>query len=142
MSGNALALVRAGAPDQLTPSLEYSLAPSASYIKARRGVKFSPLGGATYNPQQGTRLLRFTISDTRAFLDPSTVCLNFRLRNNAANGAHRLRLRGPPQVLFQRARLLCKGTTIEDLAEVPYLITLLNQFECKERNANQSLLVG
>jgi hypothetical protein len=144
MSGNALALVRAGAPDGLSKSIEYSLKETASYIRARRGVKITPLGGASYNPVQGTRLLRFTISDARAFLDPSTVALTFRLRNMAdaggANNQRKLRLRGPPQVLFQRARMSIKGTTIEDLQEVPYLCTLLRYCDTKERQTNDAIL--
>jgi len=71
-----------------------------------------PLGGSPYNPVQGTRLLRIVISDGKSFLDPSTVQLNFRLRNIGATG--KLRLRGEPITLFKRIRTLV-GTEVENL---------------------------
>ena len=118
----ALAIVRSSAPDNLVSSLQYDTRATASYVKERASTTFYPLGGASYSFAQGTKLIRFVLSDARAFIDHSTIALNFRIRNI---GAGRLRFRGPPTSIFQRCRVLIRGTVIDDNHEVPYTTHLL-----------------
>jgi hypothetical protein len=113
-----LSLVRNSAADRLISSFEYTLPDTASYIKERHFSTFHPLGSNIYAPTQGTRLLRFVISDGTAFLDPSTVRLAFTLNNTTPPGADAaataalglMKLAGPPLALFKRIRALVKGT--------------------------------
>jgi len=94
MSG--LSLVRATAPDVLVNSLKFDLPDTASYIKERSNTTFWPLGGNVYSPTQGTRLIRFVLSDGTGFLDPSSVVLTCSLVNTSAAANRALRFRGPP----------------------------------------------
>ena len=93
-----------------------------------------------YNPTQGTRLIWLVLSDGRGFLDPSTACLTFILRNTEAGAGRRLKLRSVPITISQRIRILCKGTVLEDLHEVPFCAELLAQTDTLERVDNDSLL--
>ena len=119
----ALSLVAAGSPDVLSNAIQFDLPATASYIVGRSNTTWLPLGSAQYTPDQGTRLLRFVISDTRGFLDPSSVVLSFRLMNTAAAG--NLRLRDTPITIFRRIKVFCSGTLVEDITEVPRLASFL-----------------
>ena len=132
----ALAQVRSSAPDTLAESLKYDTRETASYVKERASTTFYPLGGATYSFVQGTKLIRFVLSDGRAFIDPSAIALNFRIRNT---GVGRLKFRGPPLTIFQRRRLLVRGAVIDDNHEVTYTTHLLRITETQERQANDAI---
>ena len=137
-----LSLVRNSAADRLVDSFQYKLPDTASYIKERHFSTFHPLGSNIYAPGQGTRLLRFVISDGTAFLDPSTVRLAFTLNNTTPMGGGGvaptggLQLAGPPLVLFKRIRVLVKGTPVEVIDEAGRLSTLLNRLDSRERVTN------
>ena len=139
-----LSLVRNSAADRLVSSFEYKLPDTASYIKERHFSTFHPLGSNIYAPSQGTRLLRFVISDGTAFLDPSTVRLAFTLNNTIPPGANvgattalgLMKLAGPPLVLFKRIRVLVKGTPVEVIDEAGRLSTLLTKLDSRERVTN------
>lgn len=135
-----LSLVRNSTGDILTKSFEYTLPPTASYIKERHQSSWTPLGSQIYSPDN-VKLIRFTLSDGTKFLDPSTIRLAFTLNNTAATGAQNsdLKLAGPPMILFNRCRLLIKGTPVEDIQDSNRLAFLLNMFDTKERqDANKA----
>ena len=125
-----LSLVRNSTGDLLTKSFEYTLPNTASYIKERHQSSWTPLGSQIYSPDN-VKLIRFTLSDGTRFLDPSTVRLAFTLNNTHAS--NELKLAGPPEILFSRARLLIKGTPVEDIQDANRLSLLLNMFDTKER---------
>jgi len=139
-----LSLVRNNAGDILTKSFTYDLPSTASYVRERHFSTFQPLGPNIYTPSQGARVIRFTMSDGAAFLDPSTVRLAFTLNNATPAGATpadtanlgSLNLAAPPLVLFSRIRVLVKGTVVEDIQEAGRLATLLWKFDSKERSEN------
>ena len=134
----ALSLVAAGSPDVLSNAIQFDLPATASYIVGRSNTTWLPLGSAQYTPDQGTRLLRFVISDTRGFLDPSSVVLSFRLMNTAATG--NLRLRDVPITIFRRIKVFCSGTLVEDITEAQRLASFMRMCEPKERQENDKIL--
>ena len=137
MSG--LSLVRATAPDVLVNSLKFDLPDTASYIKERSNTTFWPLGGNIYSPTQGTRLIRFVLSDGTGFLDPSSVVFTCSLVNTSAVANRALRFRGPPITMFRRIRVLAGGTLIEDIQEAARLAQLLQWCDTRERNENNKI---
>ena len=134
----ALSLVAAGSPDVLSNAIQFDLPATASYIVGRSNTTWLPLGSATYTPDQGTRLLRFVISDTRGFLDPSSVVLSFRLLNTGSTG--NLRFRDTPITIFRRIKVFCSGTLVEDITEAQRLATFMRMCEPKERLENEKIL--
>ena len=76
MSGG-LESIAAAQQDVLIPGLNFKLPQGASYVSQRRMATFFPQGSNIYSPQ-GTRLIRFVISDATNLLDLSTFRLAFR----------------------------------------------------------------
>ena len=102
-------------PEMLLRGLDFRSGQSASYVLERRlGVQFPAQTGSPYS-NAATRLMRIHLADPDPclWLDLSTLRLNFKLTNKRATNTE-LRLIGPPHVLFQRCRVLCKGTLVED----------------------------
>lgn len=103
--------------DSLIAGLDFSSPAGATYVLSRTSTSWPPSGGNTYQSPNGVRLMRFTCSDPIQFLDPSQCRLTFTLTNTDATAAGALPMAPlcPPTCWFQRARLLCNGTVIEDI---------------------------
>ena len=98
--------------DSLTESLSFKLKNSASYIIDRRSVTYHPQGSNIYSTN-GTKLIKILISGEN-WLDPQTVSVCFDLFNA---GATDLKPIGGAHGFFQRLRLMCNGTMVEDFTE-------------------------
>ena len=124
--------------DELIPGLTYTLGRTAQFVRSRQATTFFPSGGNQYSVT-GVRVLRFEIqSGGDMFLDPSTLRLAFTLKNNDAANDLRL-LSNSPLCLFQRLRVLMKGTLLED---VNYLHRTEEMFDIllpPQRRKSQSL---
>ena len=70
--------------DHLTDSTSFKLAPGASYVTDRRSVSFFPQGSNIYKPETGTKVMKIALTGTGEWLDPSTVQLQFQLKNDEA----------------------------------------------------------
>ena len=102
-------------PEMLLRGLDFRSGQSASYVLERRlGVQFPAQTGSPYSPND-TKLMRIHLADPDPclWLDLSTLRLNFKVQNTNPNNVA-MSLVGPPHVLFQRVRVLCKGTLVED----------------------------
>ena len=66
--------------DNILDSLTFQLGSSANYINERKSVSFYASGSNIYSPG-GTTLLKFHLTDDSAWLDPSTLRLQFKLNN-------------------------------------------------------------
>jgi len=98
--------------DNILDSLTFQLGSSANYITERRSVSFYPSGSNIYSPG-GTTLLKFHLTDDSAWLDPSTLRLQFKLNNV---GPRMLKLLNTnPANFFRRVIIRCNGVQIEDL---------------------------
>ena len=67
--------------DHLIDSISFKLQPGASYVTDRRSVSFFPQGSNIYKPQTGTKVIKIALTGTGEWLDPSTVQLQFQLKN-------------------------------------------------------------
>ena len=66
--------------DNILDALTFQLGSSSNYITERKSVSFYASGSNIYTPQ-GTTLLKFHLTDNSAWLDPSTIRLQFKLNN-------------------------------------------------------------
>ena len=68
--------------DHLIDSISFKLAPGASYVTDKRSVSFFPQGSNIHKPEAGTKVIKLALTGTGEWLDPSTVQLQFQLRND------------------------------------------------------------
>jgi hypothetical protein len=108
----ALSLVRSTARDYLGDPFRYDLAVTASYITEKHYATFHSLSSGRFTPATNP-MIKITISDgSFGFMDPTTARLRVGLIN--LNGTNQMRLASVPGTLFNRVRVLCRGTVIED----------------------------
>jgi hypothetical protein len=106
-----------GVEDYLIDGLSFKLPPGSSYITDRRNTTYWASGSNIYNPDTGTKLLKFYLAgDDGNWLDPSTVRIQFTLKNNSASG-HYLRPLSEPYSFFRRVRILAGGVLVEDILD-------------------------
>ena len=136
MSGG-LESIAAAQQDVLIPGLNFKLPQGASYVSQRRMATFFPQGSNIYSPQ-GTRLIRFVISDATNLLDLSTFRLAFQLINNDATLP--LQPTGHPgQCWFQRTRIYVGGCLVEDILLANRVSGMLNTVKPSDRRWAESL---
>jgi hypothetical protein len=99
--------VVASAPQSLVDSLDFRLGSTAEYVQSRMQTSYQPSGGSSYNPVGGTRVVRFHLADEEGWLDPSSVRLQFDIKNAEAAALHSVNL--VPSALFSRLLIKCGG---------------------------------
>jgi hypothetical protein len=128
-----------GSREKLIHGLSFVEEAEASYLKDRVAATFFSTTGNTFSPS-GVRLLRFTLtSSADDFLDCGSVRLAFTLVNEstAANAALRL-LSDNPLCVFQRMRILARGSLVEDLSYLHRTVELLSILTPPERRKTLS----
>ena len=68
------------AEEVLVDALSFKIPGSGQYVQERKSVTFHTEGSNSYQPNAGTRVLRFKLS-TEGWLDPSTVRIFFDVIN-------------------------------------------------------------
>ena len=98
-----------GVEDYLIDGLSFKLPPGSSYITDRRKSTFWASGSNIYKPLAGTKVVRFLLNgEDGTWIDPSTIRVQFDLRNNEAAGL-RVRPLAGPHLFFRRARVMVNG---------------------------------
>ena len=70
-----------------------------------------------YKPLAGTKVVRFLLNgEDGTWIDPSTIRIQFELRNNEAF-AKKVRPLGGPHLFFRRARVMVNGSLAEDILD-------------------------
>jgi hypothetical protein len=68
--------------DEMISSLSFKIDPTANYVTSRQSVSYQAQGSNIYQSGSGSRVIRFNISGTGQYLDPSTVRFVYTLVNN------------------------------------------------------------
>ncbi len=106
-----------GVEDYLIDGLSFKLPPGSSYITDRRKCTYWASGSNIYKPESGTKVMRFQLNgEDGTWLDPSTIRVQFSLRNNEASAKH-VRPLGGPHLFFRRARVLVGNQLAEDILD-------------------------
>ena len=98
-----------GAQDHPLDSLDFTLGKTANYVQSRRSTSFDPSGAGTFS-SDGVRVLRINLTGLGdAWLDPTTLRLQFQVRNTSATVNEVLETVSGPNCFFERVRLLAQG---------------------------------
>jgi hypothetical protein len=107
-----------GVEDYLIDGLSFKLPQGSSYITDRRKTTFWASGSNIYKPLQGTKVVRFLLNgDDGTWLDPSTIRVQFDLKNNETVTNKEVRPLGNPHLFFRRARVLVGNQLAEDVLD-------------------------
>ena len=120
-----------GVQDELVQSLNYRLATSnVAYVMSRTDVQYFPSSLSTFTPTT-SRVARIPLSSGRSFIDPESVAIAFRVRNNSTTlglnpGTQE------PSCFIKRVQLFANGQRCDDISEYGrscYLYSLLKNAE-------------
>ena len=114
------------ASDELISHLSYKNPSTASYIIDRNSASFHAVGGDTYSPVSGVRLIKFNIN-SEDFLDPNSLRIQFDIVNTGTGKT--LFPVGGPHGFFSRCRLLSRGAVIEDISQYNRVHEMLRLFK-------------
>ena len=105
-----------GVDDYLIDSLSFKLPPGSSYVVDRKKSSFWAIGSNVYAPTTGTKVMKFQLSGEQGtWLDPSSVRLQFAVRNNESDAAKVLRPLGGAHLFIRRLRVLIANTLVGDM---------------------------
>jgi hypothetical protein len=68
--------------DEMISSLSFKIDPTANYVTSRQSVSYQAQGSNIYQSGAGSRVIRFNITGTGQYLDPSTVRFIYTLVNS------------------------------------------------------------
>ena len=124
--------------DELIQSLDFRLPSTSKYVTDRRLVRFYPSGASDFSPN-GVRTARVLLSGDGGWVDPSSLRVSFKIQNTGANNLY---LAAGPHALWDRVRIFCAGTLVEDLG--PHYGRLheifMNKLAPSNFNQNQAVL--
>lgn len=124
------------ANDRLISQLDYKLPPSSSYIVERDSVQFHPSGSAFYGPN-GSRVIKFNMTDANKWLDQSSVHFVARVQNLSGSAKTFL----PLWSCFSRMIVRCAGRVVEDVRDVGTWWQLQNRL-MGDRSNNEYIKAG
>ena len=105
-----------GVEDYLIEGLSFKLSPGSNYVTDRRKSTYWASGSNIYSTS-GTRVVRFMLNgEDGTWIDPSTIRIQFDLKNNES-AAKYVRPLGGPHLFFRRGRLMVNSTLCEDIQD-------------------------
>ena len=118
--------------DELTQSLDYKLATSnVNYVQSRRDVQYYPSSLSTFTPTT-SRVARIPLTSGMDFIDPESVKIAFRIRNNNTDADGLFPGTIEPSCFIKRVQLYSNGQRTDDISEYGrscYLYSLLKPQE-------------
>ena len=103
----------AAAEESLIESLDFRLGATAKHVQNRRSVKFYPSGASSFN-NRGVRVIRLTLTSDNGWIDPSTLRIQFAVRNLSGTAREVVQPVSGPHCFFERCRIFLGGALIED----------------------------
>ena len=102
--------------DELMQSLDYKLATSnVNYVQSRRDVQYYPSSLSTFTPTT-SRVARIPLTSGMDFIDPESVKIAFRVRNNDAT-SDLFPGTLEPSCFVKRVQLYSNGQRTDDISE-------------------------
>ena len=125
----------------LLENFQYKLPSSHPYVTDRKQSSYFASGSNIYSPN-GTRVVRISINDASAWLDPSSVLFQFTVQNKDTTPA-KLLFPISAYGFFRRLRVMCGSVVLEDISDynkVHHLFEIMKSEE--ERNETDALGFG
>lgn len=121
--------------------LTFSNPATASYIIDRKSSTFHSTGGNIYSTTSGGTLVRFNIDSPTDWLDPSSVRVQFDIRNTstytATTSNEQIFLTGGPHSFFKRLRVLSRGIVLHDITEYNRVHEMFSYFKAQNVKTNE-----
>ena len=89
------------------------------HIDSCRSVEYQAIGSNIYSATSGVKVVKFRLSDDRAWLDPSTVRIQYTIKNKSEvaspnqDNLYPIKAHG----FFRRMRIMSRSAVIEDVGE-------------------------
>lgn len=89
------------------------------HIDSSRSVEYQAVGSNVYSPKTGAKIVKFRLSDDRAWLDPRSVRIQYKITNNTTAEDPKVENLYPIEAhgFFNRLRLMTRSSLIEDIGE-------------------------
>lgn len=121
--------------DHLIEGLSFKMPPGSSYVTERRNTTFFPSGGNQYSTT-GVRVIRFNLTGTDAWLDPTTVKIAMDVVNTDGTPARLLRPLVGGHGFFSRARVYAGGALLEDIFDWGRFSQMFNLLQPHRKRIN------
>ena len=89
------------------------------HIDSSRSVEYQAVGSNVYSAKDGAKIVKFRLSDDRAWLDPRSVRIQYKITNDTKASSPAVENLYPIQAhgFFARLRLMTRSSLIEDIGE-------------------------
>jgi len=89
------------------------------HIDSSRSVEYQAIGSNSYSARDGAKVVKFRLSDDRAWLDPSSVRIQYKITNTTTAEAEKIEYLYPLKAhgFFTRLRLMTRSSLIEDVSD-------------------------
>ncbi len=123
--------------DTLLGSLSYKIDPKSgsSYVTEKKSVSYFASGSNVYDPDRGTKVLRFNLASDQ-FIDLSSIVVSVMLNTGAGESTP---LVNSGHALFTRLRWIVSGTVVEDIEHFNVASQLFHRFLSSEKKGNTEL---
>jgi hypothetical protein len=129
--------------DEMISSLSFKIDPTANYVTSRQSVTYQAQGSNIYQSGSGSRVIRFQLSGTGQYLDPSTVRFMFTLVNNTDDANKILYPVGGPWSFFRRCRVYSgSGAVLEDIDMHNRIYEMMHLLTSKANRDNDCNIEG
>ena len=124
--------------DELVKSLDYKLGSSnVNYIQSRKDAQYFPSSLSTFTPTT-SRVARIPLTSGMDFIDPESVKIAFRVRNNSTTlglnpGTQE------PSCFIKRVQLFANGQRCDDISEYRRCCFLYSLLKPAERYRNKGI---
>ena len=125
--------------DHLIDSLSYKLKLGDSYVTDRRSVTYFPQGGNSYS-SNNVKVIKIMLTGDQ-WMDPSTLKLQFRLRNDATvvSGKQLVPFTVGPHQFFRRFRLICGAQVVEDIDNYNRTTEMFHMMQAENKRLNDAI---
>ena len=124
--------------DELVSSLDYKLGSSnVNYVQSRKSVQYFPSSLSTFTPTT-SRVARIPLTSGMDFIDPESIRIAFRVRNNDATldlnpGTQE------PSCFIKRVQLFANGQRCDDISEYGRCCFLYSLLKSQEWYKNKGI---
>ena len=126
--------------DFLIDSLSFKLGNGASYVQERKSSTFWATGSNIYKAESGVKVIRFQLNgDDGNWLDPSSVIVQFELKNESTDTNKKLRPVSGPHIWFKRLRVLAGAQVVEDIQQYGRTTELFKSLQNENVRDNEDI---
>lgn len=128
----------AAAEEATIQALDFRIGQTSKHVQNRRSVAFYPTGAGVFS-NRGVRVIRVSLTSENGWVDPSTLRLQFSVRNLATEEKAVVQPLGGPHVFFDRCRVFLGGALVEDVQSYARTAELMHRLSPTDYLWNESV---